>query len=258
MVALQELQVSEIDQVLQSALERQIPVTVTLLENGHWVNQYTRLVEIGPQRVLIEMPVAAAAGQQHEFSPADKIGLSFKLKHHKYIVSGTVAGRQRHCGLDGVERGVLSVCKPSRMHRLQRRLYIRAVVPDGIIARASLWLGGREAEPAGVTPQTPVWSGRIMNLSLGGIQVTVSDSGVRLLETGDLLGVRMAFGAGQETVFGDLQLRHIAADGDNTILGLQLLGLEQTSDGRKAIAVLGRRITEFQRLAPDDRPGREE
>ena len=94
---------------------------------------------------------------------------------------------------------MLVICRPSRMQRLQRRAYIRAEVPPNRIVRASFWLGGRTAEPTGGSPTTPVWSGRVVNLSAGGFQLHTDAAAASDVEIGDAVGVRVVFGMGGQS-----------------------------------------------------------
>lgn len=252
MSILQELNRREIAQVILSAAERGLPLSITVRDGEHWANFQSRLVGMENQRLLLATPISDQGGTR-QFAPGESIGLSLKLKHHKYLFLASVAAASTPAVEElGVPRLVLGM--PTRMQRLQRRSYTRAMVPDGFVARAAFWVGGRLNEPAGASPDRPVWSGRMTDLSAGGFSARTSEESVRLLETGYLMGTRLLFGAGQEAVYADACVRHISLGEEGTVVGFQFLGLEYSEEGRAALQAISRRVNEFHAAAPHERP----
>ena len=249
MSILQELNHREVAMVLASAAERNVPLSITVRDGAHWAVFQGRLAGLKDQCLLVERPTDGQ-GAACQFSPGQSIGVSLKLKHHKYLFLATVAGEEAggEAGLDG--RGMLVLCRPTRMQRLQRRAYVRAAVPVGCLARASFWLGGHVNEPAGTSPDRPVWNGRVLDLSAGGFSVRTSEEPVGLLEVGDLVGARLVFGVGQEAVYTDASVRHIAGAEGGTTVGFQFLGLEHTDAGKGALRTISRKVAEYQAAAP--------
>ena len=251
MPMLQNLTASQINQAIQAAAERTVPLSVTVRRDRTWRNLYSRLLAVRGGYLFIEHPASDDGGPPLEIAPAEKIGLSFKLKHHKHIFAVTVKGLGTlRLGEQGGEVAVLCACWPARMMRLQRRAYVRADVPPNRIVRASFWLGGRDAEPRGTSPATPVWSGRVANLSAGGFQfVPCLADATQTLEVGDLVGVRLVFGAAQEAVYADAQLRHVDHVGEQVAMGFQFVGLGETPEGRDSLQRISEIVAEFQRIA---------
>ncbi len=255
MPTLQDLESRQIDDAVRAAVDRAVPIAVTIRSGERWVNLHSRFIAIRNERILIEMPYGddeAGAPGPHEFVPAERVGLNFKLKHHKHICTVTAGGVEQFHLEDDTTIPVLSVCWPTRMQRLQRRAYIRADVPPGRIVRASFWLGGYEAEPAGTSPANPVWSGTVANLSAGGLQLAAAPDAVDCLEIGDIVGMRILFGLGEDTVYTDAQFRHLEKpEGPSTglRLGFQFLGLGQTRERQRALKLLSAKVAEFQHAA---------
>jgi len=247
MSELQELSVRQIDESLKLAVEKQVPVTLTIQQDGAWVNFPSRLLAITDKHMLIEPPPSDAGAPPHEFAPADKLGMSFKLKHYKHLVTATVAG-MTDTAVGGATVKVLSLCLPTRMQRLQRRAFLRVDVPANRVVRASFWLGGRTAEPQGASA-LPVWTGRVTNLSAGGFQLACPTDRAARLEVGENVGVRIAFGSGEGAVYADAQFRHVEEDTPNTqdvVMGFQFLGLAQTPEGKEALRVISTKVAQFQ------------
>jgi len=246
MSVLQELDAVQIDELINAAVDKAVPVIITISQEKSWANLHSRVAALWGSHMLLEMPCAELTGVPHEFAPAERVGVSFKLKHHKYIFSATVVGQERIAQDDGSELPVLAVVAPARMQRLQRRAFLRADVPDNRIVRASFWMGGRDCEPAGTDCEHPVWSGQVVNISAGGFQLAVDPNAARILEEGDCVGLRLVFGTGGETVYADAQFRHAELIDGRAQLGFQFLGLTETAAGRVALQLISVKVAEFQ------------
>ena len=92
------------------------------------------MVAITGKGLLVEIPPVEADVPPHEFVPAEKLGVSFKLKHHKHIFTATVSGFQDFPLDDGGTMKTLALCLPVRMQRLQRRMFYRVDVPPNRVA----------------------------------------------------------------------------------------------------------------------------
>ena len=78
--------------------------------------------------------------------------------------------------------------------------------------RISFWLGGQDSEPVGTTPDRPVWSGRITDISAGGFQTLVTSDVAMAIDLGDTVGLRITFGAGEEVESAGVGLEDLAAE----------------------------------------------
>ncbi len=247
MSSIQELSNRQINEAVAEAVDRHVPVMVTVQKGRNWQILPARALALRDLHLLLELG-GSRESAPWEFTPAEKVGVSFKLKHHKHIFTATVIGLEQ-----GKAGDVLVVCRPSRMQRLQRRAYIRAEVPANRIVRASFWLGGQASEPNGASPTTPVWSGRVVNLSAGGFQLHVDAAAADDVEVGDMVGVRILFGMGEQAVYGDAEIRHIESLGPKAMVGFRFLGLDQTHEGRKALQIIATKVAEYQRLTEGTR-----
>jgi hypothetical protein len=246
MARLQDLAIEEINEAIADAVERNVPLTVTIKDGSQWITLHSRFVENRDGRVLIEPPQVDDDVPPREFAPADRLGVSFKLKHYKHITNVTVAGVEQLPLEGGQAMPVLSVVSPSKMQRAQRRAYLRAEVPDNRVVRASFWLGGCDAEPAGGDLDNPVWAGQVRNISAGGVQVEADPEAVRMIEIGEMVGMHISFGPGQESVRVDAQFRHLEKVGQDFLLGFQFLGLEATEEGKKTLVSISNKVTEIR------------
>ena len=195
MATLQDLDDPQMHAALSEAAERRTPAGITVRVGNRWMTLHSRLLCLHHADLWLEYPHDDTGERPHEFASGERLGLSFKLKHHKYLCAPS---SKRSAEVDlgqGASERVLCVAWPVAMQRLQRRAYQRVAVPPGRIARAAFWPGGCEAEPAGTCPDRPVWSGSLTDLSAGGFQVRTAAEAPAFLETGFIMGCRLSFGA---------------------------------------------------------------
>lgn len=248
MAMMQDLDNAQIDQAISAAVDKHVPVVLTIRGESGWANFHSRALAVRNGRLCLEMPLPQDDQPPHEFTPAEKIGISFKLKHYKHIFQATLAGVEKFSLNFGLDISVLALCLPTRMQRMQRRSYVRVDVPSNRIVRAAFWLGGRDNEPNGSVGDNPVWFGRVVNLSAGGFQLQSDVSVADDLESGDMVGVRIAFGAGaDQVVYADAQFRHVETSGPSILMGFQFVGLDQTVPGRQALLAISNKVAEFQK-----------
>ncbi len=246
MSSLRNLEAGQIGEVLASGAEKQLPVVVTVRCGDHWINLPSRLIGLGAGFCWLEMPGPDRAGRPYEFEVTDKIAVSFKLKHYKYLFTASVA-EIRHISRDDIDATeAMCIYIPDKMQRISRRAFERVDVPRNRIVRVSLWQGGRGAEPTSADTDRPVFLGTVTNISAGGFRVKTDTAAGELFEVGDVAGIRIVFGPGDQSFYADAQFRHAAADGDAVQLGFQFVGLGRTHEDLQALEMLSQKVAEFQ------------
>ena len=108
MPVLQELDNKQIKEVLETACQKTVPSVITIRGDFSWMNLHSRILAQRGDHILMDIPPAENGQPPHEFVPAERMGISFKLKHHKHIFSATVVGQDRHLSEDGLEIPVLT------------------------------------------------------------------------------------------------------------------------------------------------------
>ncbi|MFP4353573.1 MAG: PilZ domain-containing protein [Phycisphaerae bacterium] len=249
MPLLQELNTTQINEVLQGATEKNVPLTICIREEKGWTNLHSRLLQFVDGYILVEPATPAPEAPPAEFAPGQKLGMSFKFKHYKHIASATMKDQQPFTLDDGTVLRVLRLCCPLHMHRVQRRAYLRASVPAGKIVRVSYWHGTMDDEPTGGESDLPVWSARVGDLSAGGFQALSKPESAGDLEEGDMLGVRLVFGSGEMTLYADAMFRHFdkTPEGE-VVMGFQFMGLDQTPKGRQALKQIFYKVSDYLKL----------
>lgn len=253
MAFIEEMDAAYVMESVRQAAGKRVPATVTVRVGEGWANFRSRFLSADERQFVLAQPVDALTGQVGTLGVGDKVAVSFKLRHHKHMLSAAVGAVGVSAPAEQADPRALSVLMPPRMQRMQRRAFIRVTVPPGRIVRAAVWPGTCDAEPVEARPDRPVWCGQVTNLSAGGFQVRVARTCPDVLDAGDAVGVRIAFGVDGETVYADAGCRHALADGDDALLGFQFMALDQTPGGREALALIGTKTEEFARQGGPDR-----
>jgi PilZ domain len=193
----------------------------------------------GSGSLLVQLPVAWYPEQDRQFRVGDVLGCSFRDGHRKCICSASVEGVQS----DAVHV-TITLRKPEQIQQLQRRAFERAVPPENTVIAVRFWREESATSPG--TGERIVRHGQLVDISAGGMRVTVSDiNGVDM----DLT-YRCAFtpGPGKPAFVLDGLLRHEdAGEHGRTALGFQFVGLETTPEGRKTLDRLAGLVNRFQR-----------
>jgi c-di-GMP-binding flagellar brake protein YcgR len=240
MPSVQCVNAEDIPAICLAAAEKCTPARLSYFDDAAWRIVPCQMLAC-KGRLLTMQPAEPEKGA--ELLHREEFGVSFKYKHHKHMFTGRV--------VDIADDGArFSLARPDFMFRIQRRAFTRVDVPTGRIVRASLWLGGLANEPDRVTDANPVWPGRVTNFSAGGAQVYCDNLPWTVFQTGELFGLRLAFGQDTPSVYSDAQLRRCdAVDASGAALAFQLVGLAHTDHGRKSLDILADKTAEFQRIS---------
>jgi hypothetical protein len=247
MAIVQRLSARQIEESLDEAMQRHIPVSMTCRTGLEWHNLHSKILHRTPQSVWLEYP-AEAEGFMPEISVGCPLGLSFKLKHHKHIFNAVVEAAGEF-GLAGeAKMRAIRVATPQRLVRVQRRAYHRVEVPRNRSVLATFWHGGLLAA-AGTKDRPLNWEGWVTNISAGGFQVRLSGRNAPDLEVGDLVGVCIDLGQEYKQVLVDARFRQQHLDERGvTYQGFQFIGLNETIQGREMLHRIAGIVCEFQRF----------
>jgi hypothetical protein len=104
-----------------------------------------------------------------ELVPGQQVGVSFRRGHKKCIFSTIIVLRRNEPAGSGAALDTLILRCPEQMHELQRRAYERVICPPDRFIAVRLW----EGLGAGHEGSWPLCSGRVANLSVGGVQIDI-------------------------------------------------------------------------------------
>jgi hypothetical protein len=144
---------------------------------------------------------------------------------------------------------------PDRLGVVQRRSYFRVNVPESLKVNVVLWHRGSKLLPKDAMRDWPLtkpghyFQGRLVDISAGGAQVmvplqidspTAGEPKMEDFRKGQFIGLRFTPMPYETPLMFSAQIRNIlpAADQKSIFLGLQIVGLEASPEGREVLSRL--------------------
>jgi len=197
--------------------------------------------------VWVTFPQTDQVEAAYKFSQGEQIGLTFRKGHQRLVFATSIAGNEEYEEDSGNPAQALRLNLPVEIQLTDRRATQRVEIPAAAMVRASIWLGGWQAQPAEPTVATPVWSGRVLDLSAGGCYVRTNREVSRYMDVGDVVGMRLTFGMGDnpEEILTDAQYRRSDPDGTMSLVGFQFVDIDESDQTREAHERIKVKLKEF-------------
>lgn len=245
MANLVKLTDNEMDKALGYAIEQHVPLTVTIHHQNRWLTFQSKMLTAAGELLWVKFPTLNDAAIAYDFRQGEEVGVTFRKDHQRFVFAVPVNGKEDDYKVDGQGLTALRLDKPREINWTQRRAHQRVDMPAEAMVRASFWLGGWQAQPNEPTVSSPVWSGRVMDLSAGGCFIRTNSEAARYMEVGDIVGLRITFGADNQEVLLDGQFRHSAPDGRMALVGFQFVDVDETPTSSHAWEVIKKKVSEM-------------
>jgi c-di-GMP-binding flagellar brake protein YcgR len=236
----------QIKEIVKSAAIRLTPAALTCRLRDTWQTYRSRFLGLRQEQIFLEYGHGEDGQVRPQFSARQRIGVAFKWHNRKYVFS-TAIREINEVELEG--QGPLKAMLiqwPDEMFRLQRRAFLRATVPPGRSINASFWAGGLTAVANGRQAE-PMYRGQVLDLSAGGLSVRLGSAPQPPLKLGAVLGVRLEVDEGGGPLEMDAQFRHSQEDPSGPNIGIQIMGLTETPEGRSTLERLAQIIRHLSR-----------
>ena len=199
-------------------------------------------IRITPKRKA--QPITLRVGQS--------VGLSFKCGYgsgyDRFLFDTTVLSLDP--SPNSATGGEMVLAVPEEIDLVQKRSYVRVEVPRLLDVDVQLWQRDYIDEHARVLPEHN-WQGRLADISAAGIQIVVDGASHADFRKGQSIGLRFTPLAYETPLMFNAQIRSIlpTADGKRICLGLQMVGLEASPEGRLIIQRLCSVVDQYQQLS---------
>jgi c-di-GMP-binding flagellar brake protein YcgR len=224
---------SEVANLLRLAAARDAQAVMTHLSRGKW--HMTKVAFLHTTDASLQLDIFQKETHHPINIQIDQpVGISFKHDYCKYIFESAVIGFEP--SVNAKSGGIIVVAMPDHIDRIQRRNYYRVAVPQDINVRVLFWHRGYNDDVKAL-PLDDYWQGNLIDISAGGLQVCVDLSQKPNFREGQLVGLHFTPMPYNRPIQIEAQVRHIAstADGTQLCLGLQVIGLEATYEGREML-----------------------
>ncbi len=221
--------------ILETVVSEQIPAIMSYMSRGRWHVAKILLTELGAGRLSVEVSPRKKP-QPLNIRPEQDVGVSIKYGYGKFIFETTVMGLEPSTEPEG--RGRITLAVPKRIEMVQRRSYFRVQVPEGLKVNVVMWHSGFNRD----VRRGPgnYWKGRLIDISAGGLQIALNSAFSTDFKEGQTLGIRFTPEPYVEPLMFNAQIRSVlpTVGGDRVCLGLQIIGLEASAEGRTMLSRL--------------------
>ena len=257
------LQGPESQTVLEMVVRNQSPAIMSYLSKDKWHVAKVVLKDLQANRLYVEN--CHASGKPHPINVRmdQPVGMNFKHAYGKFVFDTTVVSLEPSS--DPEAGGTIVLAAPQRLGVVQRRSYFRVNVPRSLRVNVVLWhrTGHRTPEERGHI----YYEGRLMDISAGGAQVIVprkdtqtciptppgeggGATGESDFRKGQFLGVRFTPMPYETPLMFNVQVRNVLPTADHTslCLGLQIVGLEASEEGRQVLSRLAKVVECYHQI----------
>ncbi len=238
----------ERDQIIADAVHEKARLVLTCRGTERWEMHKSRLLDMAPARraLVLAFPIDVDE-DAFDLSRGEQVGVSFRHHNRKCLFGSTVIGKRqprRHSHRHTSSRALL-VAWPEEIEQLQRRVYYRVPIPEDQPIEVMLWPG---VEPDRIGNAANGLTGRLQDLSVGGMRVAIQRAADPKLEENQLVAVRLQPLANEPPLIMEACYRHVEpAEGGKLSLGFQFIGLEVAPDSNALLAGLASAVSHLQR-----------
>lgn len=239
MVSKKTLNSTETRSILLEAQREESPVTGSFLVDGKW-----RLVELevcGCSNDFIAFNSETPCQGLRQNQP---IGIRIHLGHFKYLFGSTV----RAVESKGQWWRIL-LNFPDAVERIERRVYHRQPVPEDLRGKVVFRHCGYPDTPDREPAETD-WHGILLNLSAGGARFEIEIEHKAYFRVGQLLEVEFTPMSCQRPLRLESHVKYAEEQSDKQHfrVGVEFLGLEASSEGRRVLNRLLDVISQYETM----------
>jgi hypothetical protein len=240
------LQGHESQSVLQAVVDSQETAIMSYLSRDKWHVAKVVMRDLVANRLYVEGCRSSRKPHPINIRVNQPVGMNFKHAYGKFVFDTMVVGLEPATHPDSGGTIVLAV--PDQIGVIQRRSYFRVSVPDSLKVNVVLWhrKSGTHAEEAAHN----YYEGRLVDISAGGAQIAIplksgqddrpGGAGETDFHKGQFVGVRFTPMPYETPLMFNAQIRNVLPTADRSAycLGLQIVGLEASEEGRHVLSRL--------------------
>ena len=234
-------------------IDNRVPAILSFMSKNKWHVAKVVIHEISGLGIHIETINNGIHYQPINIQEGQPVGLSFKYSYGKFVIDTTVLDLAPSTTGEGGGKVILSA--PDQIIAIQRRSYFRVSVPKDICVNTVVWPRRGSQNLDHVNYQ--YCEGVLVDLSCGGAQIAIAhpsedDASANRPEfrQGQFIGVRFTPLPYEKPLMFDAQIRNILPTADNQAicLGLQLVGLEASDEGRATLKRVAEIVDKYHQM----------
>lgn len=242
--------------ILQKALEKKVPLHLTLFHAGVWYKYRAVMTDLMENRFDVRI-TPLKRGRVFEIEAEQSVGVTLQYGfgggYDKYIFDTPVIGVGK--SQDSGFGGVLSLAVPEEIEVVPRRSYVRVRVPSTFDVDVEIWCRGTRVGDGAFAGAEVFqnWHGKLVDLSAGGLQVAVDLSQGPDFAESQFVGLQFSPMPDETPLKFNAYVRnvHPTAKGTSVCVGFEMVGLEASPEGRLVLQRLCGMVDEYHKI--DDR-----
>ncbi|MBN1361340.1 MAG: PilZ domain-containing protein [Sedimentisphaerales bacterium] len=242
--------------VLQTVVDSRAPAIMSYLSKDKWHVAKVLMKELVGDRLLVEGCHSAKKPHPINIRVDQPVGVNFKHAYGKFVFDTTVVGLEPSA--DASCGGTIVLAIPHRIGVVQRRSYFRVSVPESLRVNVVLW--HRTTNRSSKETAHKYYEGRLTDISAGGAQLVVPLTGHSAgdasiakeadFHKGQFVGMRFTPMPYEMPLMFNAQIRNVlpTADHQHLCLGLQIVGLEASDEGRQTLSRLAAVVDRYYQI----------
>jgi c-di-GMP-binding flagellar brake protein YcgR len=203
---------------------------MSYLSKGKWHVAKLLLKEMGAHRLSVQV-VQDAKPYPVNIRIGQPVGVSIKYRYGKVVFDTLVEDFEQQ----GREPARIVLTIPDRVEIIERRSYFRVNVPASLKVNVTLWHRSHLGDER--KPPENYWQGKLVDISAGGLQAVVDNSLNPDFTKGQFITLRFTPLPYEQPIMFSAQIRNTlsTANSDGVCLGMQIVGLEASPEGRQTL-----------------------
>ena len=138
---------SECKHLLEEAVRKRLPATITNKREGLWQVYKSNFLALRHNQIVLGQPAPHIADCHIETAQGQEIAVSFKKGYNKCLfVTRVVKPRHEFELEDQLTVPAISVYRPEQIEKIQRRAYDRTEPPEGFPVPVTFWASDNPEE----------------------------------------------------------------------------------------------------------------
>lgn len=259
---------TEAEQILRTAIDERVFAIMSYMSKDKWHVAKVRLTDLSSDKLSVEKFDQRTKPHPIDIQVDQPVGVSFKHAYGKFVFDTTVMVLKpltdlncKGCG------GTIVLAAPDRIEVVQRRSYFRVKVPHFLNVIIMLWhinwkrdssLIGERKEGFNAASSEPrnYYRGVLVDISAGGVQVMLPQRNGTSndFRKGQYIGLRFTPMPYEMPLMFNANIRNIlpAEDHKSIYLGLQIVGLEASPEGRQILSRIAEVTKRYYQLNLSD------
>lgn len=239
-------------EILQTVFEKNLALTMSYLSQRQW--HIARAVLIEVRQDSFDVRISPRKKSQLPLGVDQSVGISFRYEYgeDKFIFDTTVTAI-KSSDLSQDETIVLAM--PQQIEIIRRNSFERVEVPASLRVDVEIWRRDYICVGDKMTTAHTCqgWEAKLIDISVEGLKIAIASSQGPDLEKGQFVGLRFTPLPHETPLMFNAYVRNVSEDDNGVVyLGLEMVGLEASPEGRMVLQRFCSIVEQYQQMAVNE------